>query len=214
MKNTYPVSRGKFDKHTLDTNIHLSASERNILQPGMDMPDFTNLLTLSYSKTDNIASKIYKINAPGYFFYGGAGRTDNSPAGIFVAKDSWDLSVANDDDHASYVLCYHECCSEGLDKHTHLIPIYPGTSTYFAISASSNTMNNYNFMFIPAVGVVSYLKSIEKLPSDAIYNTNYTLDKRIGSSLDTICTMIDGNLDNTAVQRIKDIFSGDWRDNF
>ena len=215
MNKTYPVSRGTFNQHTTDTNIHLSSSERNILQPGMDMPDFSNLITLDYSDTTYKLSKIYKINAPGYFFYGNAGIASNAPAGIFVTSNPDNFThglsgyfIKNG------VLCYHMCASEGKDYHTHLIPIYPGENTYFLICAESDTMKDYNFMFIPTVGVVSYLKSIEKFPSDAISDTTRTLDSIIGSSSETICTMIDGTLDTDAVERIQNIFSGDWRDNF
>lgn len=169
-----------------------------------DMPDYINAI-LVWSLTDQGGSRIpiIKVNAPCWILDTSAGfGGDNQDNTITVggSTTAWDNQLTEK------LVGLQGVCSDEHKGGAFMTPVYPGTSTYAAISWSRTGSHGTYMFIIPTVSVTKYFDQQGISYSRLYEDTGVLIPGNVTSNRNKIA--IAGS------PEYRKIFAGDWRDNF
>ena len=169
-----------------------------------DMPDYLNAFVI-WSRINQGESKvpIIKVNAPCWILDTSAGYDgDNQDCTIAIggSPTAWNNLTTKK------LLGLQGVCSDDNKGGAFMAPVYPGTSTYAALSWSrSGTLGSYMYL-IPTVSTIKYFDQMGINYSRLYTDTGVLVPSNVTHSRSKIA--IPGSNEWRA------IFQGDWRDNF
>lgn len=169
-----------------------------------DMPDYLNA-RVAWSLTDQGGAQrpIIKINAPCYYLSTSAGRYgDNQDTTITLGSKptAWNEGTTDK------LIGIQGVCSDSLSGGAFIAPIYPGTSTYAATSWLGGTAAGTYTIIIPTVSTTKYFDENGIPYSNLFTDTGHILPYGVSASRTKIA--IPGS------NEWREIFQGNWRDNF
>ena len=169
-----------------------------------DMPDYLNA-RVAWSLTEQGLSRvpIIKINAPCYFLTTSAGRYgDNQDSTITLSSKPTAWNEGNTDK----LVGIQGVCSDTVAGGAFIAPIYPGTSTWAAASwYNIQTIGTY-MIIIPTISTTKYFDENGIPYSNLFTDTGHILPYSVSANRTKIA--IPGS------NEWREIFQGDWRNNF
>lgn len=169
-----------------------------------DMPDYLNA-RVAWSLTEQGLSRvsIIKINAPCYFLTTSAGRYgDNQDSTITLGSKPTAWNGGNTDK----LIGIQGVCSDTVAGGAFIAPIYPGTSTYAAAAwYNIQTIGTY-IIIIPTISTTKYFDENGIPYSNLFTDTGHIQPYAVSANRTKIA--IPGS------NEWREIFQGDWRNNF
>ena len=169
-----------------------------------DMPDYLNARVVWSSTTQgNGQFPIIKVNAPCWILDTSAGYGgDNQDNTITVggSATAWNNQLTEK------LVGLQGVCSDTSSGGAFMVPVYPGTSTYAAISWSRAGSHGTYMFIIPTVSVTKYFDQQGISYSRLYEDTGVLIPGNVTNNRSKIA------IAGTAEYR--KIFAGDWRDNF
>lgn len=169
-----------------------------------DMPDYLNA-RVAWSLMEQGVSRvpIIKINAPCYFLTTSAGYSgDNQDSTITLSSKPTAWNEGNTDK----LIGIQGVCSDSYSGGAFMVPIYPGTSTYAATTWSNRQTNGTYTIIIPTISTTKYFDE-NGIPYNNLFtDTGHILPYGVSANRTKIA--IPGS------SEWREIFQGDWRNNF
>ena len=168
-----------------------------------DMPDYLNA-RVAWSLTDHNGARrpIIKINAPCWILITSAGRGgDNQDATITIGPSvsAWNNQLTEK------LIGLQGVCSDDFTGGSFMAPVFPGTSTYAAANWHNGACGTY-MIVIPTVSVTRFFDQ-----NSIDYSRLYT---NTGSAIPGNVTFNRNKIAIPGSNEWREIFQGNWRDNF